>query len=324
MTRAQHVLVIGGGANAEHDVSIGSAAAVRDALLASGHLVTGITIRRDGEWETAAGVPLGLPAAIQRMRDSDVVFPVLHGEGTEDGTVAGLLEVVGVPYVGSGVRAGALAMDKWATKLVAEALGIATAPGMLIDGDTAHGDPADLALPVIVKPVASGSSFGAARVERREALAAAVASAREYDSRVLIEEFIVGREIDVAVLRRPDGQLHVAPPLEIGKGVDEVFDTALKYDATPNFVIPAELPAETAAALTRAARAIYEALGCDGVARVDFFVSGTEIVFNEVNTMPGMTVHSQVPRMFAVDGVSFPELAGLLVEGARTRRARTT
>lgn len=324
MSRARHVLVIGGGANAEHDVSLASAAAVRGALLRSRHLVTGLTIGPDGEWETLSGSRIGLAAAIQRMRESDVIFPALHGEGTEDGTLAGLLEVVGVPYVGSGVRAGALGMDKWASKLIAEHLGIRTASGVLVDGDTVRGDPASLALPVIVKPVASGSSYGAARVERREALAAAVSRAKQFDSRVLIEEFIVGREIDVAVMRAADGEILIAPPLEIGKGADEVFDTALKYDAQPNFLLPAQLPADTEEALRLAARAIYEALGCAGVARVDFFVRGDEIVFNEINTMPGMTEHSQVPRMFAEGGVPFAELAARLVATADARRTRTS
>lgn len=324
MNAPTQVLVIGGGANAEHDVSVGSAAAVREALGASGHLVSGLTIRRDGEWETLAGEWIGIADAIQRMRDSDVVFPALHGESTEDGTFAGFLELVGVPYVGSGVRAGALAMDKWSSKLIADRLGIATAHGVLIDRDSVYGDPAQLPLPLVVKPVASGSSYGAARVDDNDALAVAIAAARKIDSRVLIEEFVVAREIDVAVMRLANGEIHIPPPLEIGKGTEQMFDTALKYDAEPNFLLPAEVTPAVGDALRRAARAIYEALGCDGVARVDFFVRGTELVFNEINTMPGMTEHSQVPRMFAEDGVSFAELSAMLVESAYARGARTT
>lgn len=322
MSRARHVLVLGGGAGAEHDVSIGSAAAVREALLASGHLVTGLTIRRDGGWETISGAQIGIAAAIQRLSESDVVFPALHGEGTEDGTVAGLLEMTGVPYVGSGVRAGALAMDKWASKLIAERLGIATARGVLIDGEDEHGDPAAVQLPVVVKPVASGSSYGAARVERAQDLGPAIAAAQAYDPRVLVEEFVIAREIDVAVMRRADGELHVAPPLEIGKDTERLFDTALKYDAAPDFRVPAQISAEVRARLNAAAKAIFQALGCAGVARVDFFVRGDEIIFNEINTMPGMTEHSQVPRMFAVDGVTFPELTARLVAAAYARDAR--
>ncbi|MBP6684866.1 MAG: D-alanine--D-alanine ligase [Leucobacter sp.] len=324
MNAPTQVLVIGGGANAEHDVSVGSAATVREALGASGHLVSGLTIRRDGEWETLAGERIGIADAIQRMRDSDVVFPALHGESTEDGTFAGFLELVGVPYVGSGVRAGALAMDKWSSKLIADRLGIATAHGVLIDRDSVYGDPAQLPLPLVVKPVASGSSYGAARVDDNDALAVAIAAARKIDSRVLIEEFVVAREVDVAVMRLANGEIHIPPPLEIGKGTDQMFDTALKYDAEPNFLLPAEVTSAVGDALRRAARAIYEALGCDGVARVDFFVRGTELVFNEINTMPGMTEHSQVPRMFAEDGVSFAELSAMLVESAYARGARTT
>ena len=322
MSRARHVLVIGGGANSEHDVSLGSAAAVRDALLASGHLVTGLTIRRDGSWETPSGARLGVPAAIQRLRESDVVFPALHGEGTEDGTIAGLLETIGVPYVGSGVRAGALAMDKWAAKLIAEKLGIATAAGVLIDGASEHGDPAAVPLPVVVKPVASGSSYGAARVERAEELRSAISAAQAFDRRVLVEEFVTAREIDVAVMRLASGEIHVAPALEIGKDAQQLFDTALKYDRAPDFRVPAELPPAVAESLGRAARVIYDAVGCAGVARVDFFVRGEEIIFNEINTMPGMTEHSQVPRMFAVDGVTFAELTARLVEAAFARSAQ--
>ncbi|MFF8816867.1 D-alanine--D-alanine ligase [Leucobacter sp. NPDC015123] len=322
MSRARHVLVVGGGANAEHDVSIGSAAAVREALLASGHLVTGLTIRRDGGWETVSGTQIGIAAAIQRLRESDVIFPALHGEGTEDGTIAGLLDVIGVPYVGSGVRAGALAMDKWTSKLIAERLGISTARGALVDGESTHGDPAGVPLPVVVKPVASGSSYGAARVDRAQDLDAAIAAAQQYDTRVLVEEFVTAREIDVAVMRGATGELHVAPPLEIGKDTEQLFDTALKYDAAPDFRVPAAVPQVVRDRLSAAAKAMYEALGCAGVARVDFFVRDDEIIFNEINTMPGMTEHSQVPRMFAVDGVTFPELTARLVAAAYARDAR--
>ena len=316
MSRARHVLVVGGGANAEHEVSLASAAAVRGALLAGGHLVTGLTIRRDGSWQTSGGTSLELSAAIARLRAADVVFPALHGDGLEDGTFAGLLEVLGVPYVGSGVRAGALGMDKWAAKLISERLGIATAPAVLVEGSTGRSDARSLACPVIVKPVASGSSFGAARIERAEEIPAAITAAQRIDERVLVEEFIAGREIDLAVMRRPGGDLSIALPLEIVKPEDAIFDTALKYDAAPEFLVPAPLDPGTLAQLRRAAAAIYEALGCDGVARVDFFVRGEEIIFNEINTMPGMTEHSQVPRMFGGAGVSFPELTALLVERA--------
>ncbi|GAA1324437.1 D-alanine--D-alanine ligase [Leucobacter albus] len=324
MNQRTQVLVVGGGQNAEHDVSLGSAAAVRAALRDGGYEVTGLTVGRDGSWQTVAGEPLGHGDAIRAMRASDVVFPALHGELAEDGTFAGLLETIGVAYVGSGVRAGALAMDKWASKLIADRLGIATAAGALIDGANEYGDPADVPLPVVVKPVASGSSYGAARVDRRADLAPAIAAAKQYDDRVLVEEYITGREIDVAVLRRASGELYIAPPLEIVKDTQQLFDTALKYDATPNFSVPAAVTGAVGERLRVAARAIYEALGCAGVARVDFFVRGDEVVFNEINTMPGMTEHSQVPRMFAVDGVSFAELASMLVDAARAGRTRAS
>lgn len=323
MSPAVHVLVIGGGANEEHEVSLASATAVRRALVESGQLVTGLTIRRDGSWESLNGTPLGIAAAVEQLRACDVVFPVLHGATAEDGTIAGFLETVGVRYIGSGVRAGALAMDKWAVKLVAERLGIAVTPGLLVDGTRWDGDPATLRFPVVVKPVASGSSVGATRVPRQAELAAAIAAAQRVDARVLVEEFVVGREIDVAVMRRPSGEVVVAPPLEIGKDPEGIFDTALKYDAAPDFTVPARLDAAVRERLERCAVAVYEALGCAGVARVDFFVRGQEVVFNEVNTMPGMTEHSQVPRMFAAAGVSFAGLVSQLVSATIATREST-
>lgn len=313
---ATRVAVVGGGQNCEHEVSLASAAAVAGALDAN-HDVVRLTIDRDGAWRDAAGRPLGPAGAVGVLGSCDVVFPAVHGPRGEDGALAGLCELVGVRYVGSGVRAGALAMDKWATKLVAEAVGVRTAPGALVTAATAS-SLAWTALawsgPVVVKPVAAGSSHGVALVGEPDQLAPALAAALALDDRVLVEEAVTGREIDIAVLRLADGTRVAGPPLEIAGG--GVFDTATKYDGSARFLLPAPLGATELKELELAAVAVFDALGCAGVARVDFFLTDEGWVLNEVNTMPGMTAESQVPKMFAAAGLGYADLLGLLVRCA--------
>ncbi|MDF1605552.1 D-alanine--D-alanine ligase [Nocardioides sp. YIM 152315] len=306
------VAVVGGGQNCEHDVSLASAAAVAAALDPAAYDVVPLTIGRDGIWRDRGLRPIGLSGAAQVLRGCDVVFPVVHGPRGEDGALAALCELAGLPYVGSGVRPGALAMDKWATKLVVQAIGIATAPGLLVTGTTA----AHLlwSHPVVVKPVAAGSSLGVSLVSSPEALRPALDAALALDERVLVEDVVVGREIDVAVLRCADGTLVAAPALEIV--VDGLFDHGAKYGGHADFRVPARLDESEAKALEDAAVAAYDALGCSGVARIDFFLTGSGPVLIEVNTVPGMTEHSQVPRMFAAAGLSYPELLDELVRGA--------
>ncbi len=301
------VAVIGGGQNCEHEVSLASAAAVAAALAGSWDVVR-LTIGRDGTWNDESG-PIGLAAAVEVIGRCAVVLPVLHGPRAEDGTVAALCELAGVRYVGSGVGAGALAMDKWATKLVAEAVGIATAPGLLLTRATAAAY--RWSRPVVVKPVAAGSSQGVSLVRTASELEDALAAALELDDRVLVEDVIVGREIDVAVLGRPDGVRVVSPALEIV--VDGLFDLATKYDGTADLRVPAALSEAESKALEAAALAMYDALGCAGVARIDFFLTADGPVLNEVNTMPGFTEQSQVPKMFAAAGVGYAELLGLML-----------
>jgi len=302
------VAIIGGGQNTEHDVSLASAAAVLAAIDPARFVAVPLTIERDGRW-THEGERISLSAAIAVLQSCDVAFPVLHGPRGEDGTVAALLDLAGVPYVGSGVRAGALAMDKWTTKLVAQAVGVATAHGVLV---RPADPPVALETPLVVKPVASGSSFGVSLVEDPALLADAVAEAFTHDDRVLVEQRVVGREVDIAVLARPDGSRVVGAPLEIVVAAG-LFDLDTKYDGSADFRVPAELTAEIRHELERAAVTMFDALGCAGVARVDFFVTESGIVLNEVNTMPGMTGLSQVPRMFAAAGTPYPELIGTLI-----------
>ena len=241
------VAVIGGGQNGEHDVSLASAAAVAAALDPAAYDAVPLTIGRDGTWRDRGLRPIGLSGAAQVLRSCDVVFPVVHGPRGEDGALAALCELAGLPYVGSGVR---------------------------------------------------------------PALEAALA----LDDRALVEDAVAGREIDVAVLGRADGTRVAAPALEIVG--DGIFDFDAKYGGRADFRVPARLGEVEAKALEDAALAAYDALGCAGVARVDFFLTADGPVLNEVNTAPGMTEHSQVPRMFAAAGLSYPDLLGELVRGA--------
>lgn len=310
--RRTRVAVIGGGASCEHDVSLASAASIADALDPASYDVVRLTIDRRGTWLDPGGRPVGLTGAACLLRGCDVVVPAVHGPHGEDGTLAALCDLAGLPHVGSGVRAGALAMDKWATKLVAQAVGVATAPGVLLTRATAPGH--RWTHPVVVKPVAAGSSHGVSLVPDADGLLDALDRALAVDDRVLVEDVVVGREVDVAVLGRPDGSRQVAPMLEIVG--DGVFDLATKYDGSADFRVPAALDDPDRKALHDAAVAVYDALGCAGVARVDFFLTDDGPVLNEVNTMPGFTEQSQVPRMFAAAGLPYPDLLDLLVRDA--------
>lgn len=312
------VLVIGGGQNAEHEVSLASAAAVAAALRDRGYDVGAMTISREGVWEVA-GVSEGATAAsslalaMTIIAEADVVFPAVHGALGEDGALAALCGLAGVRVVGSGLRAGAIGMDKWATKLVAEAAGLRTARGRLIDAADC-GD-AEFDEPVVVKPVSAGSSYGVSLVRTADELGPALREASRFDRRILIEEVVRAREIDVAVIRESGGVRWAAPPLEIHAA--GLFDTAMKYDGSARFTVPAVLSDAESSSLRHAALSMFDALGCAGVARMDFFLTPEGPVLNEVNTMPGLTAESQVPRMFAAADVSYGELVTRLVRAAR-------
>jgi D-alanine-D-alanine ligase len=313
----QHVLVIGGGQNAEHGISLKTAAAIGEALRSGGFEVSAVTIGRDGLW-TDGQRPLGrsaaasLAAALPLLEQADVVFPAVHGPCGEDGTLAALCALTQKPVAGSGLRAGAIGMDKWATKLVAEAIGIRTAPGRLVRAADV-GD-IDFEADVVVKPVSAGSSYGVTLARDAVQLDEALLSASRYDDQILVEHVVHGREIDVAVLREAGGSRWAPPPLEIH--ASGLFDTATKYNGTARFTVPAGLDSTDRARLTQAALALFDALGCAGVARMDFFLTDNGPVLNEVNTMPGMTAESQVPRMFAAAGVPYEELVARLVGAA--------
>lgn len=312
MTNRVTVAVIGGGENCEHEVSLATAAAVCTGLDPQRYEVRSLTIGRDGRWYDETGI-CGFAAAVSVLRSCAVVFPAVHGPRGEDGTLAALCELAGVPYVGSGVRAGALAMDKWATKLVAEAAGIRTAQGILVHAT--HPALPQFDGPVVVKPVAAGSSFGVTRVDEPSHLAEAITVALRHDDRALVEQLVAGREIDIAVLARPDGSRITSPALEVVVE-DGVFDTNRKYDGSAEFRLPADIDDCERKDLESAAVTVFDALGCRGLARIDFFLTETGPILNEVNTMPGMTPQSQVPRMFQAMGMPYPQLLDTLITDA--------
>jgi D-alanine-D-alanine ligase len=330
------VCVIGGGASGEHDVSLASAAGVAGALDRERYDVYRLTIGRDGGWFDGSATDersrLTAAEAVAGLEGMDVVFPALHGVNGEDGTMAALMGVVRVPVVGGGIRPGALAMDKWVTKLIAGALGIATAPAVYVVGDRfvaggAGSSPAvtvaegvsvaGLTYPVVVKPVAAGSSHGVSVVAQASDLPAAVDEARRHDEHVLIEQFVEGREVDVAVLEHADGHRTIGPALEITVASGDVFGTDQKYGGHVPFVIPARVTDAELDALRSAADTLFTALGCRGIARFDFFVTPDGVLLNEVNTMPGFTPDSQVPKMFDAIGIPYATLLDELLATAR-------
>ncbi len=316
------VLVLGGGASPEHEVSLSSADSVARHLDSDRYRVDRVTIGRDGLWrEEGDSVPVD---PWQRLAEADVVLPALHGENGEDGTLAGMLELSGRPYVGCGVRAGAVGMDKELSKLLAGRHGLRVARGIRCDRNTSGPELEDLLGPLrppfVVKPCASGSSLGVTLVEDRSLLPELIAATAGPGRGVLVEEYTHGREIDIAVIEMPDGELILGAPLEIPPSPSGIFDVDSKYGGDPGFVIPARLSAGLRSDLENAARLLFRGFGCSGLARIDFFVAGDQVIFNEINTMPGMTPDSQFPRMFETIGITYPRLLDQLIETAIGRR----
>lgn len=269
--------------------------------------------------DRGAGV---LPAVV------DVVFPVLHGPYGEDGTIQGLLELAGVPYVGAGVLASAAGMDKEFTKK------LLTAAGLPI-GDHAVLRPRDetlalevrerLGLPVFVKPARGGSSIGVSRVTAWDQLPEAIAYARRHDPKVIVEAAIPGRELECGVLEFPDGRVEASAIGEIRVvapqgGENGFYDFATKYlEDAAELDVPAKIDDDTADALRGLAIRAFRAIDCQGLARVDFFLTEDGPVVNEINTMPGFTTISMYPRMWAASGVDYPTLLATMVETALER-----
>jgi len=351
------VLVIVGGRSAEHPISLRSGATVVSALADTTHRVTLVGITRDGLWVhgdlapqldkartsildlDAAGlrpVTLGWDGHATRLlaidggplepavEPIDVVFPMLHGPNGEDGTVQGLLESVRVPYVGAGTTASALAMDKLAMKTLCAGAGLPQCEFLWVkDRGAAEVDAeigAAFGYPCYVKPANLGSSVGVSRVKDRDELAAALAEARRYDERVLIERAVNAREIEIAVLgSRP---VELSPVGEI-LPTDGFYDFESKYvDTSAGLRAPTEVPPAALARIREVATAAWELIGGRGMARIDFFLErGTDVVFlNEINTIPGFTQISMYPRLWAAAGLPLPALVEKLLALALEKR----
>jgi D-alanine-D-alanine ligase len=319
------VAVLAGGRSSEHDVSLASAANVRAGVAAAGHEVLPVTIERSGEW-TYEGAELELRPG-RGLLDADVAFPVLHGPFGEDGTVQGLLELLDVPYVGAGVLASALCMDKVVFKEVlaaAEVPQVAYAavrePRWRAEPDAVRAELAVLGTPVFVKPARLGSSVGIAKVWSEAELGPALHAAFAHDGLVIVEAFSPGMEVECAVLGL--GEPEASVPGEIVVLTGDWYDYEAKYtDGGMELVVPARLPGAVQERVRELARETFVRVGCAGLARVDFFVQGGEVLVNELNTLPGFTATSVFPKLWEASGVGPAELCDRLLGYALERHA---
>ena len=356
------VAVVFGGRSNEHAISCVSAGSILRNLDPERFDVVAVGITPDGSWvltdgdpdalaitnrqlpgvSSESGTELALAADPQRagqlvslspggaevLASVDVVFPVLHGPYGEDGTIQGLLELAGVPYVGAGVLASAAGMDKEFTKklLVAEGLPVGAYEVLRPSQPTLDvGACERLGLPVFVKPARGGSSIGVSRVTGWDELPAAIAHARQHDPKVIVEAAVVGRELECGVLEFADGTVQASTVGEIRvAGVrgreDSFYDFATKYlDDAAELDVPAKVDDDVSDAVRELAIRAFEAIDCQGLARVDFFLTDDGPMINEVNTMPGFTTISMYPRMWAASGVDYPTLLAAMVETALAR-----
>jgi len=359
------VAIVFGGRSSEHSVSCSTAAGVLKAIDRDVYDVIPIGIAKDGRWvlgsddatslELSPGhepevdgsgvgvlVPLSTserslsilepgepPRALGRV---DVVFPLLHGPFGEDGTIQGLLELADIRYVGSGVLASAVMMDKHYMKVVFAGCGLVVGPYVVITDREWQRDPAasmdavaSLGWPVFVKPARAGSSMGITKVSAPEALRAAIEIARVHDPKVIVEAGIDGREIECGVLEGRDGAVprtSEVGEIEVVQGHD-FYDFDAKYldGSDVALTCPARVPDDVATEVRRVAAAAFEAAGCEGLARVDcFYTAHGDVIINEVNTMPGFTPLSMYPRMWAASGLDYPDLIDELIQLALARR----
>jgi D-alanine-D-alanine ligase len=374
MAEKVRIAVVFGGRSAEHSISCVSAGSVIGALDPDRYEIVRVGITPDGGWvladpdqrlaitdgalpEVTGGTAVSLvgdPAARglavldpgaaigPALTGVDVVFPVLHGAYGEDGTIQGLLEMAGLPYVGSGVFASAASMDKEFTKKLLAASGLPQGDHVVLRDATGAVCPDPelldeaarerLGLPVFVKPSRAGSSIGITKVTDWAQFPEAVATAAAVDRKVVVEASVPGREIECGVLAGVDGrppEASLPAEIRLRQGVDW-YDFSAKYlDDSVDFDVPADLTPEQTAAVQAASVRAYQAMDCRGLARVDFFLGtgpdgSDRLVINEVNTMPGFTPISMFPRMWAASGVGYPELVDRLVrsalDGPRTAR----
>ncbi|MER9297844.1 D-alanine--D-alanine ligase [Mesorhizobium sp. M0621] len=353
MTAKTRVAILYGGRSAEHDVSRLSAANVLKAIDRTRYDIVPIAVSRSGRWllqQSAAGDGAGAPASEDGIEVAllpggkgrlvavspdgtqpdpvDVVFPVLHGPFGEDGSVQGYAEVADVAYVGCGILASAAAMDKEIAKRLMREAGLAVARSLTLRrGERVSFEDVavKLGLPVFVKPARQGSSFGVSKATDSAGFTAAVEAAFQHDSKVLVEEFVEGREIEFSVLERADGTLTVSLPGEIiPAGKHGFYTYEAKYlDADGAVVkVPADVPASVADKARGMARQAFQALGCEAMARVDFFLRADgSLLINEVNTIPGFTDISMYAKALAASGVGYSQIIDVLIEHALARHA---
>lgn len=343
------VCVLFGGVSPEHEVSLRSAESVLNHIDHSKYNVFPVGITKDGDWIYYTGkdyslLPTGAwknhpdnrRAAISPLRGQgllcfegdcvvreriDVVFPVLHGENGEDGTIQGLLQLAGIPYVGPHVAASAVAMDKTLTKLVADQAGIPQADWLLVRREEMECRMESIldqleekfAYPMFVKPAGTGSSVGVSKAADRQALEQGLRAAAVYDQKVLVEEFIRGKEIEVAVMGNDNPVASVCGEIDSGA---EFYDYDAKYITDTSVAyIPARISEEAAEQVRELAVRVYQAIGCQGLSRVDFFVTEDgRAVFNEINTIPGFTSISMYPKLFAASGIPYSQLIDELID----------
>ena len=345
-----NVCVLFGGISPEHAVSLRSAESVLNNMDSEKYNVFPVGITREGKWLLFGGkdyalLPDGVwqshadnrAATISPIRGQgllifeedkvttqsiDVVFPVLHGENGEDGAMQGLLQMAGIPYVGPHVAPSAVAMDKTLTKLVVDNAGVPQAAWQLVRSSELPNrmEPildhleAHFSYPMFVKPAGTGSSVGVSKASDRGALQAALLAAGAFDEKILVEEFICGREVEVAVLGNRNPVASICG--EIDSGAD-FYDYDSKYITdTSTAYIPAWIPEDVAEQVREAAVKVYSVVGCQGLSRVDFFVTfeDNRVVFNEINTLPGFTSISMYPKLFGASGIPYGELIDQLLQ----------
>ncbi|MGW9206001.1 D-alanine--(R)-lactate ligase [Embleya sp. NPDC055664] len=336
--------IIFGGSSEEHPISVKSAQLVAQNLDPEKYLPFWVGITKGGAWKLCDGpdadweggncrpVVLAPDPSVQGLLllesgryetiRLDVVLPVLHGKHGEDGAPQGLLELSGIPYVGCDIQSSALCMDKSLAYAIAAGAGIDTPNFIAVTADEKV-DADGIFYPAFVKPARSGSSFGVGKVSRPEELADAIAEARRYDSKILIEEAVVGSEVGCAILGNdPELITGEVDRIALSHGFFKIHQEAVPERGSDNStpIVPADIPAESRARVQETAKAIYRALGCRGLARVDMFLTPAgNVVLNEVNTLPGLTSYSRYPRMMAAAGFPLSEvidrLVSLAIEG---------
>ena len=348
--KKRNVCVLFGGISPEHEVSLRSAESVLNHMSGDKYEIYPVGITKNGKWYLFGGEdysqlpdgswinnPENCPAAISPVRGQglllfradtvesvpiDVVFPVLHGENGEDGAMQGLLQMAGIPYVGPHVAESAVSMDKALTKLVADQAGVSQAAWHLVRGEEVSSRldtiietlESKFAYPVFVKPAGTGSSVGVSKAADTQQLRQALVEAAKYDHKILVEEFIHGREIEVAVMGNDSPVASVCGEIDSGA---EFYDYETKYITDTSVAyIPARIDEEISEFVRDQAVKIYRAIGCKGLSRVDFFVTFADnsVVFNEINTLPGFTSISMYPKLFAASGIPYENLIDQLLE----------